>query len=233
MTVPKCEWGEVEKAMIQGIESFWSLIFSLMVVPKCDSVEFGKTMLQVIDMTWVLIFCLMVVSKWYLAMSKSDATVGRLAQGNYFCLLAASKCQCFEVEKAMFQRVEWISERIFRLLAGPKCDLGEVEKAIIQEVLRSHFLCSGRPKMRLGWIRENDVSWGRMVLRTVFWVSQNATWVKSRKRCFEGSPWPANTFSPLCPSINKTWARSESDDSRGRLALWTNFLLSDRPKTRR
>jgi hypothetical protein len=65
------------------------------------------------------------------------------------------------------QKVTWALLRKRCLLIGPKCDLGDVQKAIIQVVLTTLFISSGRPKMRLGWIRENDVSRGRMVLRLI------------------------------------------------------------------
>jgi len=46
LTSPKCDLGEVEKAMIQGVAFHFELIFGLLTIPKCDLGELEKTMLQ-------------------------------------------------------------------------------------------------------------------------------------------------------------------------------------------
>jgi len=49
-----------------------------------------------------------------------------------FFLLTSPKCDLFEVEKAMFQRLAYHFEVIFGLLTIPKCDLVEVMIPLFQ-----------------------------------------------------------------------------------------------------
>ena len=44
LTSPKCDLGEVEKAMFQGLACQFELIFGLFTVPKCDLVLVEKLM---------------------------------------------------------------------------------------------------------------------------------------------------------------------------------------------
>jgi len=70
----------------------------------------------------------------------------------------------------MFEVVAIHWELIFFPLNTPKCDLGKVETAIFQFVA-CHF----------------QLIFGLL-------VTQNATWVSSKKRCFKGSHGTINLF---------------------------------------
>jgi hypothetical protein len=80
--------------------------------------------------------------------------------------LADTKCDFGEIDKVMFEVVEWNWELNIRLLAIPKYDLCEVEKAKLLGV---------RNSMR------------KYVLFSAFWPPQNSTWLNSKKRCFKVS----------------------------------------------
>jgi hypothetical protein len=62
-----------------------------------------------------------------LAKSKSDVSSVPSTCELIFCLPGDPKIVLIEVEKAMFQRVDWPYKLIFCLVAGTKCDLGDVK----------------------------------------------------------------------------------------------------------
>ena len=98
--------------------------------------------------------------------------------------------------------------------------------------LKSHFLPLDKPKIRLWWAREIDISSGRLLLGIHFLPrdqhkmrcfkcphsslnsfsgsepSQNATWLRSRKR-FMGSQVTLISFSPSWRAENATWVKSK------------------------
>ena len=107
---------------------------------------------------------------------------------SYFLLLTSPKFNFGEVEKSIFQVVTSHRELIFFLLTIPKCNLGEVEKAMLRArmSLWTHFRPLDNPKIRLGWVRETNVSRTRIAPATIFGLltSLNATWLNSIKRLF-------------------------------------------------
>ena len=101
--------------------------------------------------------------------------------------------------------------------------------------LKSHFLPLDKPKIRLCWGRESDVSCGRQALGTNYfssWPAQNAKWVKSRKRCFKGSHVTLNSFSAFYHSKMGLRCGRESVVPRVRMAFSTYFRSLDQPKIR-
>ena len=46
LTIPRCDLGEVEKAMFQRLVSHFELIFGLLTIPKFDLVEVQKAMFE-------------------------------------------------------------------------------------------------------------------------------------------------------------------------------------------
>jgi hypothetical protein len=103
LTDPKCEFGEVEKAMFPGIERLWNLIFCLLIITKFDLVEIGKAILRGIDRTWVLFLPYGRLKMLFGEVEKAMLQWVDMPSEFIFCLLAGSKCECFEVEKATFQ----------------------------------------------------------------------------------------------------------------------------------
>ena len=85
--------------------------------------------------------------------------------------LTNQNCDFFKVDKATIQVVEWHLNVIFCLLTSPKFDFGEVEKGMFQ-VVATHW-------------------------ELIFFhlPAQNATWVKSTKRCFKDSLVNLKSFS--------------------------------------
>ena len=100
-----------------------------------------------------------------------------------FCFLTNRKCDFFQVEKATIQVANG-TYTIFCLLKSPKFDFGDFEKLMVQEVA-NHWELIFFPMTR-----------------------KNATWVKSKKRCFKGSHVTLNSFSSFWPTQNTTWVRS-------------------------
>jgi len=45
LTSPKCDFGEVEEAMFQGLLCYLDLIFGLLTIPKCNLVDVEKALL--------------------------------------------------------------------------------------------------------------------------------------------------------------------------------------------
>lgn len=60
---------------------------------------------------------------------------------------------------------------------------------------------------------------------SAFCPAQNSTWSRSRNLCFNGSPWPANTFSAFWPSKMRLGRSRESDVSNGRVVLRNNIVF--------
>jgi hypothetical protein len=127
MTDPKCELGEVEKAMFHVIERLWNLISCLLVISKFDLVEIGKMMLLGVDRTWVLIFCLIVVSKCYLARSKEWCYNVSTCAGNLYSVFCPAQMRmCWSREgNISIGKLNYSTN--FLPSCWPKCDLVEVE----------------------------------------------------------------------------------------------------------
>jgi hypothetical protein len=127
MTDPKCELGEVEKAMFPGIGRLWNLIFCRLVIPKFNSVEIGKAILRRIDRNRVLIFCLMVVSKCHVTRSRKRCPMVRYAQRIYILSSGRLKMKMFWSREGDVPIGRLNYRTIFCLLAVPKWDLVEVK----------------------------------------------------------------------------------------------------------
>ena len=56
MTNTKFDFGEVEKAMFEGLECHLELIFGILAIPKSDLVEVEKTLFQGLAWHFHLIF---------------------------------------------------------------------------------------------------------------------------------------------------------------------------------
>jgi hypothetical protein len=133
-----------------------------------------------------------------------DVVREHLALWTHFLPPGRSKMGLGDFEKAMFQG-----------FAGPANSLSAFWKAQIANrtttrercsrcrlALRTHYLLSGRPKMRLGWGRESYVWSFPRTLRTNFLplAGQNATRMRSWKHCFKGWPDPSNSFAVVSPT---------------------------------
>ena len=106
----------------------------------------------------------------------------------------------------MFQVVTRHLELVFFLLTSPKFELGEFEKVMFQ-----------------------GVAW-HFELISPSWSAQNATCVRSKKRCFKVSNGILNLFSASGLAENAIWWRRISDYSSGRQSLGTHYLLLTSPK---
>ena len=169
LTSPKCNFGEGEKALFQGLA--WHL-------------ELNLGLLPVRNATWMRLIkryfkrstgtgnsfsapshsqnatCAKSRMRWF--KRSNDCTL--------FCMFTIPKCDLFEVDKAIFQVVEWHFESIFCLLSSPKCDVVEVEKAVSSAIMTlwNHFRSLDQLKFSLWWVRESDVSSSRPAQRTHF-----------------------------------------------------------------
>jgi hypothetical protein len=101
---------------------------------------------------------------------------------NDFLRFGRHKSDMGDDEKAMFKRVIWPCELIFSLIAGTICVFGEIEKAMFQASLGTANTFSAF------WTAQNATSFRSRKLKIDFlpcgW-QQNATWARSRKRCFK------------------------------------------------
>jgi len=162
--------------------------------------------------------------------------------------------------------VEWLLNVIFCFLTCTKFDFGEFEKAMFPVVAKhfaTNFLPLDQPKMRLGWVEKAMFQGLNFILNTfsACWPSENATWVRSRKRDSSSRMALSTYFRPLdqhkmqlrwihksvfsrvckalrthflpldLPKMRLGWSR-KSDDSTCRMSIGSHFLLIDQPKMR-
>ena len=96
----------------------------------------------------------------------------------------------------------------------------------------SHFLSLEKPKIRLWWGRENDVSSGRPALGTHFLplVQPKMRIGWSRKSVISEGRISQNSFSASWPTQNATWLRSRERFKRAhgtRKLFWTSGLVQN------
>ena len=160
---------------------------------------------------------------------KSDDSSCQMSLWSHFLLLDQLKMRLFF--KSIKRRFKWqmALKSHFLPLDKLKIRLSWFRQSDVSsgwQSLGTHFLPLEKPKMRLGWSRKTDVWSGRQLLGdsyTSSWTTQNATCVKSRKRCFKGSHINLNHFPPLGqPKMRLGWGRT-SDVSRACMALLTYF----------
>src|SRR5215510_961536 len=117
----------------------------------------------------------------------SNVSRSRKAVRILFRILGGPKCDFCDFTKVMFQVVVRPYEVIFYLIDGPKRDLGEVEKGIVHgdELLYEIIFC--------------------------FLCAVNATWARSRKRCFMWSTGSTNSYFAFWPPLNTIleWSRKQ------------------------
>ena len=104
----------------------------------------------------------------------------------------------------------FVFRKKFGPFTSPKCDLGEVEKLIFQVIARYWELISASwPAQNATWDRSRKRCFkgSRCTLNkfSASWTTQNATWVRSWKRCFKWSPDTSTTFYDTRPAKNATW----------------------------
>src|SRR5215510_6851423 len=109
---------------------------------------------------------------------RSNVSRSRKAVHILFRILGGLKCDFCDFKKVMFQVVLRTYEVIFYLIDGPKRVLGEVEKAIVHD--------------------------GELPYKIIFCFlgAVNATWTRSRKRCFKWSTGSPNSYFAFWPPIN-------------------------------
>jgi hypothetical protein len=147
-------------------------------------------------MEWVcdMMFCFLVIVKPTWASSRMHCFEWVKWLWEFISAFSSSQNSTWVMSRKRFIKGSTALRNDFFLLAVPKYCLGELQKALIP---RTYILPSHRPKMRIGQLRECDVSSCRVSLRFRFFFlgSQNASWMCSRQRYFNGSPGPMNTFS--------------------------------------
>ena len=118
-------------------------------------------MIQVVECQFKVIFCLLTNRKCeFFQVDKATIQVHIKVT---FCIMSSQKNDFRDVEKAMFHVVANQWELIFFPLTSPKSDSSKVEKAMFQgaHVTLNSYSAS--------------------------WLTQNATWVRLKKRCLKVS----------------------------------------------
>src|SRR5215510_3423630 len=108
----------------------------------------------------------------------SKVSRSRKAVRILFCILGGLKCDFCDLKKVMFQLVVRPYEVIFYLIDGRKRDLSEVKKAIVHG--------------------------GELPYEIIFYFlgAENATWTRSRKRCFKWSKGTTNSYFAFWAPLN-------------------------------
>ena len=106
-------------------------------------------------------------------------------------LWTSSKYVLDEVEKAMFQGLEWHSQLIFEHWASWKCNFVNTKSnnSSCRQSGGTHFLSLDQPKCNLAEVEKAMFPGVACQFDLIFglWPSQNATRVIPKKRCFKAS----------------------------------------------
>ena len=162
LTIPKCDFIEVEKALFQGLACHFELLFCLLTTPKCDLGEDVKAMFKGLERHSQLIFgewtCWNAI--WW--SRKSDVWNGPMSLWTQFRPLDHLKTAAWVISK---KRCLMVSDGIFNLLLA----FGLAENSIL-------------------WSRKKQ--WFKMwnvTLKSHFasWPTEISTFCKSIKRQFK------------------------------------------------
>ena len=111
LTYPHCDFGEVEKAMFQGVACHFELIFGLLTNPKFYLFEVEKALFQVLALQSHLILDLWIVETHF---------------DIIFCFLTNRNFDLFQDDKASIQVAELHLNVISCLFTSTKLDFREV-----------------------------------------------------------------------------------------------------------
>ena len=146
-----------------------------------------------------------------------------------FCLFTSPKFDFGEVEKSMFLVVARHSKLVSYSLPA------ENAKAMFQRVACSlNSFSASWPNRNATWVRSKKrcfkVSHGTLNLFWTCGLAQNAIWMRPKKRCFKVPNGFLNLIWAFGLAENSIWWSRKCDDSSCQMSVWTNFLLLDLPK---
>jgi len=194
--------------MFQLVARHCELIFCLFTSPKYHLGEDEKAIIQLVARNCTLISCLLISSKCDLVRSKNRCFKGSHCTFNSFSV----SCPTQNAKKRCFKRSPGTAN-IFS-------DIWSAQNATCMNLIKGYFKGShgtsnqfsapGPAQIRLGWVRESDVSNGRQALQSHFLpFDQSKLQLRwGEKALFEGLAWHLELNFGLLPVRNATWMRS-------------------------